>query len=107
MWRGSSFSTCCWATARRSHRWIYQRMLAGDPDEVHDHAEVLLKQMPLASYYDDVALEGLRLAVIDTERGALTAEHLEEIKLCLQSLIEDLDEHTDQPPAVGAARGAQ
>ena len=41
---------------------FYQRMLAGDPDEVHDHAEILLKQMSLSSYYDDVALKGLRLA---------------------------------------------
>jgi hypothetical protein len=56
-------------------------MLARDPDEVHDHAEVLLKQMPLASYYDDVSMEGLRLAVIDIERGVLPTEHLERIKL--------------------------
>ena len=72
---------------------FYQRMLAGDPDEVHDHAEVLLNKLSLSSYYDDVALEGLRLAVIDTERGVLTADHLERIKLCIQSLIEDLDDH--------------
>ena len=85
---------------------FYQRMLAGDPDEVHDHAEILLKQMPLASYYDDVALEGLRLAVIDTERGALTPDHLERIKLCIQSLIEDLDDHEDRQPPVGAAKEA-
>ena len=85
---------------------FYQRMLAGDPDEVHDHAEILLKQMPLASYYDDVALEGLRLAVLDTERGVLTAGHLERIKLCIQSLIEDLDVHEDRQPPVGAAKEA-
>ena len=85
---------------------FYQRMLAGDPDEVHDHAEILLKQLPLASYYDDVALEGLRLAVIDTERGALTPDHLERIKLCIQSLIEDLDDQEDRQPPVGAAKEA-
>lgn len=85
---------------------FYQRMLAGDPDEVHDHAEVLLKELPLSSYYDDVALEGLRLAVIDAERGALTPDHLERIKLCIQSLIEDLDEHEDRQMPVGAAKEA-
>ena len=85
---------------------FYQRMLAGDPDEVHDHAEVLLKQMSLSSYYDDVALEGLRLAVIDTERGVLTAGHLERIKLCIQSLIEDLDDHEDRQPPADAAKEA-
>jgi predicted PurR-regulated permease PerM len=85
---------------------FYQRMLAGDPDEVHDHAEVLLNKSPLSSYYDDVALEGLRLAVTDTERGVLTADHLERIKLCIQSLIEDLDDHEDQQPPAGAANAA-
>jgi predicted PurR-regulated permease PerM len=84
---------------------FYQRMLAGDPDEVHDHAEILLKQLPLAAYYNDVALQGLRLAVIDAERGALAPAHLERIKLCIQSLIEDLDDHEDRPPAVGAVTG--
>jgi predicted PurR-regulated permease PerM len=77
---------------------FYQRMLAGDPDEAHDQAEILLKQRPLWSYYDEVALEGLRLAVIDAERGVLTAAHLERIKLCVQSLIEDLDDHEDREP---------
>jgi hypothetical protein len=81
-------------------------MLAGDPDEVHDHAEVLLKKLQLSSYHDEVALEGLRLAVIDTERGVLTPDHLEGIKLCIQSLIEDLDDHEDRQPQAGAANEA-
>ncbi len=85
---------------------FYQRMLAGDPDEVHDHAEILLKERPLSSYYDDVALEGLRLAVTDTERGALTPDHLERIKLCIQSLIEDLNDHEDRQPPPGAPEQA-
>ena len=37
---------------------FYQRMLAGDPDEAHDQAEVLLRDRPLSSYYDEVALKG-------------------------------------------------
>ena len=80
---------------------FYQRMLAGDPDEVHDHAEILLKQRSLSSYYDDVALKGLRLAVTDTERGALSPAHLEGIKISIQSLIEDLEDYTDSPPPHG------
>lgn len=78
---------------------FYQRMLAGDLDEVQDSAEVLLKQMPLSSYYDDVALKGLRLAVIDAERGALTPGHLERISASIHSLIEDLDDYEDGPPS--------
>jgi hypothetical protein len=85
---------------------FYQRMLAGDPDEAHGYAEVLLKRCSLASYYDEVALPGLRLAVIDAERGVLTAAHLERVKLSIQSLIEDLDDHEDRQPPPATAEAA-
>lgn len=42
----------------------------------------------------------------DAKRGALTPDHLERIKLCVQSLIEDLDEHVDRPPPQGATEEA-
>ena len=48
---------------------FYQRVLAGDPDEVQEHAEELLKEMSLSSYYDEVALKGLELAGRDLARG--------------------------------------
>jgi hypothetical protein len=85
---------------------FYQRLLAGDPDEAHDQAEILLKDRPLWAYYDEVALCGLRLAVIDSERGALTHSHLERIKLAVQSLIEDLDDHDDREPSKRTAAQA-
>jgi predicted PurR-regulated permease PerM len=78
---------------------FYQRMLAGDPDEVGDQAEILLKEMSLTSYYDEVVLNGLRLAVIDAERGVLTPVHLARIQVSIQSLIEDLDDHEDNQPS--------
>jgi hypothetical protein len=82
---------------------FYQRMLAGDTDEVGDQAEILLKDRSLSSYYDDVVLNGLRLAVIDAERGVLTPVHLARIRVSIQSLIEDLDDREDnQPPAAEA-----
>jgi predicted PurR-regulated permease PerM len=81
---------------------FYQRILAGDPDEAHDQAEILLKDVSLSTYYDDVVLSGLRLAVLDAERGVLTPTHLERIKESLKSLIEDLDDHEDsRPPVMG------
>jgi predicted PurR-regulated permease PerM len=85
---------------------FYQRMLAGDPDEVRDQAEILLKELSLASYYDDVVLNGLRLAVIDAERGVLTPVHLARIKVSIQSLIEDLDDHEDSQPSPAETREA-
>jgi predicted PurR-regulated permease PerM len=77
---------------------FYQRMLAGDPDEAHDQAEVLLRDRPLSSYYDEVALKGLQLAANDAARGVLTEAQLEKIKVSMQDLIDDLDEHDDQEP---------
>ena len=44
---------------------FYQRMLADDPHEAAEQAELLLKEMPLIGYYDDVVMEGLRLAQTD------------------------------------------
>jgi hypothetical protein len=35
---------------------FYQRILAGDEDEALDHAELLLKERSLSSYYDEVIL---------------------------------------------------
>jgi Predicted permease len=59
---------------------FYQRVLAGDPDEVQEHAEELLKEMSLSSYYDEVALKGLELAARDLARGVLTRPQVERIK---------------------------
>jgi predicted PurR-regulated permease PerM len=77
---------------------FYQRMLAGDPDEAHDQAEILLRDRPLSSYYDEVALKGLQLAANDAARSVLTEAQLEKIKVSMQDLIDDLDEHDDQEP---------
>ncbi len=77
---------------------FYQRMLAGDPDEARDQAEVLLRERPLSSYYDEVALKGLQLAANDAARGVLTEVQLGKIKSSMQELIDDLDEHDDKDP---------
>jgi predicted PurR-regulated permease PerM len=76
---------------------FYQRILAGDPDEAHDQAEVLLKEWSLASYYDDVVLNGLQLIVNDADRGVLNAGDLARIRVSINSLIEDLEDHQDDP----------
>jgi len=82
---------------------FYQRMLAGDPDEARDQAEILLRDRPLSSYYDEVALKGLQLAAVDAARGVLTEAQLERIKTSMQTLIDDLDEYDDQEPQVKGA----
>ena len=78
---------------------FYQRMLAGDPDEALEHAEQLLKERSLSSYYDEVALKGLQLAAGDTERGVLKPDQLNRIKDAVNGLVADLAAFDDVDPA--------
>jgi len=78
---------------------FYQRMLAGDPDEVRDLAEAMLKERSLSSYYDEVALKGLQLAANDFGRGVVTPAQLENIRASSRSLVEDFEDHPDVEPA--------
>ena len=84
---------------------FYQRMLAGDPDEAQEQAEVLLKNRSLSSYYDDIALKGLQLAASDLERGVLNAAQMECVKDSIKQLAADLETHEDveTDPAPDAA----
>jgi predicted PurR-regulated permease PerM len=76
---------------------FYQRMLADDPAEALDNAEQFLKERPLAAYYDEVALKGLKLAQADLDRNALDALHLQRIRDSVIELVRELDDHEDQP----------
>ncbi|MBL0403426.1 AI-2E family transporter [Microvirga aerilata] len=77
---------------------LYQRMLAGDPDEALESAEILLKERSLTSYYDEVALRGLQLAANDATRGVLTQRQLEQVKDVIRALVLDLSGHEDVEP---------
>jgi len=61
---------------------FYQRMLAGDPDEAQDQAELLLRDVPLSSYYDEVVLKALQLAVDEA---------------AIEALVHELADHSDRP----------
>ncbi len=77
---------------------FYQRMLAGDPDEVRDVAEAMLKERSLSSYYDEVALKGLQLAANDFARGVVTPAQLDNIRASARSLVDDFEDHPDEEP---------
>ncbi|WCS23755.1 AI-2E family transporter [Methylobacterium sp. NMS14P] len=81
---------------------FYQRMLAGDPDEVREIAEGMLKERSLSSYYDEVALKGLQLAANDYARGVVTPAQLENIRSSSRSLVEDFEDHEDGEPSQDA-----
>jgi predicted PurR-regulated permease PerM len=74
---------------------FYQRMLAGDPDEAREQAEMLLKDATLTKYYDEVAVPGLRRAALDAGRGALFGEQLHRVVESAYELIEELVEEAE------------
>jgi predicted PurR-regulated permease PerM len=79
---------------------FYQRILAGDPDEAQDQAELLLKDRSLSTYYEEVALEGLRLAANDAQRGVLRGEQLDRVKNATKELVSELAVHDVREPAL-------
>ncbi len=86
---------------------FYQRILAGDADEAQDHAELLLKERSLCTYYDEVALKGLQLAATDSQRGVLGTEQLDRVKATVKVLVDGLADHDDvQPPPSASDDGA-
>jgi hypothetical protein len=70
---------------------FYQRLLADDPHEAIVQAERLLREMSLIDYYDNVALEGLKLARNDAMRGVLMPDQLQRINDALVDIVENLE----------------
>jgi predicted PurR-regulated permease PerM len=74
---------------------VYQRLLAGDPVEAIDQAQESLKENSLTEYYDDILLEGIRLAGADARKGLLEEDRAVRIKETVAEVVEDLSAHAD------------
>ena len=74
---------------------FYQRLLAGNVDAAHEHADELLDDRPLLAYYDDVVVPGLRLAAEDVARGSLSPERARALAGTIGGVIAELDDHRD------------
>src|SRR5262245_27726582 len=75
---------------------IYQRMLARDPIEAGEQARVFLKERPLAAYYDEILLAGLKLAQSDAGRGLLDEERMARIRDTVAEIVDDLSTYRDK-----------
>ncbi len=75
---------------------FYQRMLANDPTEVSDQADVCLKTMTLLQYYDTVMLPGLLLAQADATAERLTVERQVQIRDATEEVIDDLGDEGEE-----------
>jgi predicted PurR-regulated permease PerM len=79
---------------------VYQRMLARDPVEATEQAQTFLKDKPLIAYYDEVLIEGLKLAQADADRGLLDDERRLRIRDAVAEIVDDLGAHADKAELV-------
>jgi predicted PurR-regulated permease PerM len=75
------------------HQQLYQRLLAGDPDEATDRAEAFLADQPLAAFYATVAIPALALGESDRSRGVLTDERRRRVAECAADLVDNLADY--------------
>lgn len=83
---------------------FYQRMLAGDPTEAVARARDFLRERSLATYYDEIALEALRLAHEDVARGRLTPERQEVMRRSTGELVAQLGRLVSDPRPKGGGQ---
>ncbi len=71
---------------------FYQRMLAGDIEEITFDAEQFVKTQSLLSYFDEVALPALVMAQNDVRRDRLGMDRLVGMRELIGELIEELED---------------
>ncbi|TPK13737.1 AI-2E family transporter [Mesorhizobium sp. B2-5-9] len=88
------------------HARLYQRLLAGDPDEATDHAEEMLEEKYLVEFYDKVAIPALLLGEQDRARGVMGDQQRRQVAESALAMVANLDdsaheeaEEEDAPPA--------
>jgi predicted PurR-regulated permease PerM len=81
---------------------FYQRILAGDLDEMQDYAEEFLKGKSLSAYYDEVAIKGMQMAAHDAKRGVLREKQLQKVRNTIKALVGELSDFDDKDPASSA-----
>uniref|UniRef100_UPI0035E3FC95 AI-2E family transporter n=1 Tax=Rhizobium leguminosarum TaxID=384 RepID=UPI0035E3FC95 len=78
------------------HEKLYQRLLAGDPNEASDNAEEFLQEEYLVDYYDNVGLPALLLGETDRQRGVLSENQIILVASSSLSLVENLSDIAEE-----------
>lgn len=78
------------------HEKLYQRLLAGDPNEATDNAEEYLKEEYLVDYYDKVGLPALLLGEMDRQRGVMSESQIELFSSSSRMLVDNLSDIADE-----------
>ncbi|MER8863172.1 AI-2E family transporter [Mesorhizobium sp. M0751] len=78
------------------HARLYQRLLAGDPEEATDHAEEMLEEKYLVEFYDEVAIPALLLGEQDRVRGVLSDEQRQQVAGSALTMVANLDDSAQE-----------
>lgn len=76
----------------RPQEKLYQRLLAGDPNDATDNAEDFLEDEYLVDYYEQVGFPALKLGEMDRQRGVMTVAQIALFASTTQTLIGNLAE---------------
>jgi len=74
------------------HARVYQRLLAGDPDEAFDYAEGFLEDAYLVDFYEKVGIPALLLGEQDRQRGVMSEERRALFSASAQTFVADMEE---------------
>lgn len=77
---------------------LYQRLLAMDHAEARAVIDQFLKDRPLLDLYEQILIPTLILTEQERHRGTLEPSREEFIFLCLNEIVAELAEHSDEPP---------
>lgn len=77
---------------------LYQRLLAGDPEEATERAEEFLEDNSLLTFYEEVAIPALALVEHDRARGVLDEERRAVVAAGALTLVDNLSDHEDEIP---------
>ncbi len=72
------------------HEKLYQRLLAGDPNEATDNADEFLENDYLIDYYQKVGLPALLLGERDRQKGVMTESQIALFASTANELVENL-----------------
>lgn len=78
------------------HARLYQRLLAGDPEEATDHAETYLAEEYLVDFYDEIGVPALILGEKDRQRGVLSDVQRVQVRDTVHDLIANLNDIAEE-----------
>ena len=85
------------------HQQLYQRFLAGDPDEATERAETFLEDGDLIQFYETVAIPALAVGEVDRARGVMSEDRRKRVADSALALVDNLEEYADDEASTETA----